>query len=51
MNALIREELGLLGEVAEMKRIYTAIENALKGSDSMCIAVSSASIHEGKTSI
>ncbi len=51
MKTSSKEDIGLLGEIAEMRRIYTAVENAVEDPGAMCIAVSSASINEGKTMV
>lgn len=42
-------ELKVIEQIAEMKRIYSAIENSLPDSGPVCLVVSSASPGEGKT--
>ncbi len=51
MNLPIKSEVGLLSEIAEMKRIYTAIENTVEDPGAMCILVSSALTDEGKSMV
>lgn len=42
-------EIKVIGQIAEMKRIYSAIESLLPESGPACLVVSSASSGEGKT--
>jgi len=42
-------EIKVIGQIAEIKRIYSAIENLLPESGPTCLVVSSASSGEGKT--
>ncbi len=49
MNSSVKAEIELLSEIAEMRRIYAAIENAVEHPGAMRIIVGSAAAGEGKT--
>ena len=51
MNEGIIINTSLLTEVAEMKRVYSALEAALQHRKNVCIAVTSAEQGEGKTTM
>ena len=51
MSPLITKDIKLLAEIAEIKRIYSVIENSLMKSNPACLVVTSGAPGEGKTTM
>ena len=51
MTRLLKTEIEVLVEIAEMKRIYSAIESRLPANEPACLLITSAVSGEGKTTL
>ncbi len=51
MSPLLFKDIELLAEIAEIKRIYSVIENSLMKSSPACLVVTSGTPEEGKTTL